>query len=233
MFVPADDPTVVALTSAVRSGDVRRLSELLAEHPHLATARFGDSDGMSREALHVATDWPGHFPGVAATIDVMIDAGANVNARFAGPHVETPLHWAASSDDVDALDALLDAGADIEADGGVLTGGPPLDDAVIFGQWNAARRLIERGATSKLFHAAALGDAARVAELLAPRPNQDVISSALWHACNGGQLETALLLLEAGGDPLWAGYDDRSPLQAARGSDNEELAAVMAAWAAG
>jgi ketosteroid isomerase-like protein len=35
-----------------------------------------------------------------------------------------PLHWAASSDDVEALDALLDAGADIEADGAVIGAAP-------------------------------------------------------------------------------------------------------------
>jgi hypothetical protein len=33
--------------------------------------------------------------------------GAHINAPFIGKHAETPLHWAASSDDVDALDALL------------------------------------------------------------------------------------------------------------------------------
>ena len=63
-------------------------------------------------------------------------AGADVNARFTGPHTETPLHWAASSDDVEALDALLDAGADIEGDGAVIGGGTPIADAVAFGQWN-------------------------------------------------------------------------------------------------
>ena len=96
-------------------------------------------------------------------------AGADVDARFAGPHTETPLHWAASSDDIEALDALLDAGADIEADGAVIGGGTPMADAVAFGQWAAARRLLERGARTNLWQAAALGLADRVREELAAR----------------------------------------------------------------
>lgn len=63
----------------------------------------------------------------------------------------TPLHWAESSDDVAVLDALLDAGADIEGAGAVIGDGTPLADAVAFGQWNAARRLIERGAQTTLW----------------------------------------------------------------------------------
>jgi hypothetical protein len=58
---------------------------------------------------------------------------------------------------VAALDALLDAGADIEARGAVIGGGTPLSDAVAFAQWNAARRLVERGARTELWEAAALG----------------------------------------------------------------------------
>ncbi|WP_374118822.1 ankyrin repeat domain-containing protein [Allokutzneria sp. A3M-2-11 16] len=100
---------------------------------------------MSRSLPHVATDWPGHFPRVAESIQALVEAGADVNARFRGPHEETPLHWAASSDDVAALDALLDAGADIETPGAVLGGGPPLADARGFKQWNVASRLVERG----------------------------------------------------------------------------------------
>jgi ankyrin repeat protein len=87
--------------------------------------------------LHVVTDWPGHFPNGATTVAVLVAAGADVNARFTGPHTETPLHWAASSDDVEALDALLDADADLEAPGAVIAGGTPLTDAVAFGQWHA------------------------------------------------------------------------------------------------
>jgi len=36
------------------------------------------------------------------------------------PATETLLHWAASSDDVAVLEALLDAGADIESPGSVI-----------------------------------------------------------------------------------------------------------------
>jgi ankyrin repeat protein len=73
----------------------------------------------SRTLLHVAADWPGHFPNGAATVEMLVEAGADVNARFDGRHTEAPLHWAASSDDVEVLDALLDHGADIESPGSV------------------------------------------------------------------------------------------------------------------
>ena len=92
--------------------------------PGLAVARVGN-DRESRTLLHVATDWPGHFPNGAATVAALVRAGADVNARFVGAHCETPLHWAASSDDVEILDALLDAGADIDADGAVIADGTP------------------------------------------------------------------------------------------------------------
>src|SRR5439155_3538242 len=124
-------------------GDVESLKRLLEENASLATARLGDPydcKGMSRSLLHVATDWPGHFPNGARTVVALIAAGAEVNARFTGSHTETPLHWAASSDDVAVLDALLDAGADIEAPGAVIGGGAPLADAVAVGQWKTAPR---------------------------------------------------------------------------------------------
>ena len=224
---------------AIHGGDVETLRRLLREVPGLARARIGDPEAcrpgaMSRTLLHVATDWPGHFPNVAETIGVLIEAGADPNARFTGPHTETPLHWAASSDDVDALDALLDAGADLEAPGAVIGGGTPLSDAVAFGQWKAARRLVERGARTSLWEAAALGMLDRVEGHFAPRPGSSAadegagptpeeITQAFWCACHGGERSTAEYLLDRGADVNWIGYDELTPLDAASRSGADAL----------
>ena len=150
----------------------RRCAQCSASEPDLATAYLGDPD-QARTALHVATDWPGHFPGVAATDRACSSPpGPTSTPRSSAAHAERPLHWAASSDDVEAIAALLAAGADLEAPGGVLTGGPPLDDAIVFDNLAAARALVAAGATVALFHAAALGLDDRVAELIPATPTR-------------------------------------------------------------
>jgi ankyrin repeat protein len=166
--------------------------------------------------IGAAVDWPGHFPNVRSTIETLVAAGADVNARCSVPHTEAPLHGPASSDDVEALDALLDAGADIEVPGAVIAGGTPLDDAVAFGQWNAARRLVERGARTAIWHAAALGLMDRIeshfAEGSAPAPHpwggaagnsNDDVNIAFWCACDGGQRIAAEYLVDRGADVNW------------------------------
>ncbi|MPY89659.1 MAG: ankyrin repeat domain-containing protein [Luteitalea sp.] len=224
----------VAVVEAIHTGDVQALKRLLAENPGLATARMGGDHvddacvggTMSRTLLHVATDWPGHFPNGAATVVTLVEAGADVNARFVGPHTETPLHWAASSNDVEVLDALLDAGADIEAPGAVIAGGTPLADAVAFGQWEAARRLVARGATTPLREAAALGLMERVERHWAgdDPPTPDQTTHACWYACHGGQQRAAQYLLERGADLNWVSTWDRlTPLDAARRSGHDQL----------
>ena len=220
-------PPEPPVTEVIRSGDAAELERLLRDRPELATARLGD--GMSRTLLHVVTDWPGHVPEAGAKIAALVAAGADVNARFTGPHSETPLHWAASCDDIEALDALLDAGADIEAVGAVIAGGSPMADAVAFGQWKAARRLLERGARTNLWQAAALGLLDRVRDELAktPPPPREELDNALWCAAHGGQRATAELLLDRGADPAWGGHDDLTPAQAAERSEARELAAWL------
>src|SRR4051794_26289285 len=116
-----DDPLAVAVVEAIRTGDVFALERLLGERPGLARGSLASAGcDEERSLLHVATDWPGHFANGPATVTALIGAGAVVDDRFVGPHSETPLHWAASSDDVEVLDVLIDAGADVEARGGVI-----------------------------------------------------------------------------------------------------------------
>jgi uncharacterized protein len=229
MTIDTEDPLAVAAVEAIHSGDLPTLRRLLSEHPDLATARLGDDDpdGMSRTLLHVATDWPGHFPNGAATVALLVEAGADVNARFHGPHAETPMHWAASSDDVEVLDALLDAGADIEATGGVIAGGTPLTDARAFGQWRAAHRLVERGAQTTLQDVATLGLMDRLEEYFTAEtpPGPDEIDQAFWGACHGGQRGSAEYLLDRGADVNWIPpWEQLTPLDAAQRSDAAELA---------
>jgi len=225
--LPADDSRAVALSEAIRAGDVGAVERLLAEHGDLATARFVDPRcGEERSALHVATDWPGHFPNGRAVVARLIAAGADVDAAFGGRHAERPLHWAASSDDVDVLDALVEAGADIEAPGSINNGGSPLADAVAFGQWRAARRLAELGARVNLWQAAALGLGDPLERLLEadPPPERDDVTNAFWCACHGGQRATAERLLARGADINWIGHDGLTPLDTAVRSDAHELA---------
>ena len=228
----ADDPAAIALVRAIHDGDVASLELQLHDRPSLGAARIVDERGTSRTLLHVVADWPGHFPRGARSVAVLAAAGADVDAHVS--HVTssgataTALHWAASSDDVDVIDALLDAGANIEEPGASFTGGPAMSDAVIFAQWNAARRLLERGATTTIWQAAALGLADRVQALCASEPpTAEQITNAFWHACRGGQRATAELLLERGAQVNWIGHDRKTPYDAARASGNEALLAWL------
>jgi ankyrin repeat protein len=229
----AVEPLAVVVTDAIRGGRTDALKMLLEQNAGLATATIADGCGGARTLLHVATDWPGNLPNGAETVSLLIAMGANVNARFIGRHSETPLHWAASCDDVAVLDALLDHGADIEAPGAVIAGGTPLADAVAFGQWKAARRLVERGARSNLWQAAGLGLLERVQEYFASDPpSTDEITKAFWLACHGGQRGTAEYLMQRGADIRWVGYDKLTPMEAARRSGAGELADWLASLTA-
>jgi len=213
-----DSETEAALVTAIRTGDLDAVRRLTDQVPGLASRPLGVAGG--RTPLHVTTDWPGYFPDAPATARILLAAGADPNARGVGRNPETPLHWAASSDDVDVADVLIDAGADLEAAHGSI--GTPLDNAIGYGCWNVARRLVERGArVDKLWHVAALGMTARLGELLAAAPSTQDLDEAFWQACAGGQLRAAQALLRAGANPqARPGYaQQRALVDVVRGSD--------------
>jgi uncharacterized protein len=221
--VDTRDSVAIATVRAIRTGDTESLASLLSQHHGLVSEQIHDT----RTPLYVVADWPGYFPAGPATVRLLIEAGADPNAVADGPQAETPLHWAASSDDADVAEALISGGADIETPGGTI--GTPLDNAIGYGCWNVARLLVQRGAqVTRLWHAAALGLMTQVEELLAasPAPSPDDITEAFWQACHGGQRRTAERLLASGADPhATPAYSDQTAAQIAAdpGTQRENL----------
>jgi hypothetical protein len=212
------DATIPELVSAILEGNTERIAGMLANDATLATATL---PGNPRSMLHHATDWPGHRPNVAATIALLVDAGADPDVAMPpgeDPAVaERPLHWAASCNDAAAVDALADAGADVDAPGGIFGGCTPYEEAIIFEQYDAARHLLARGATNYLPGAAALGADELIDDFFDAEGNvrtdtgvlphwnsvpaaQTVLDRAFQFACRAGHLDIAKRLLERGAD---------------------------------
>lgn len=211
------------IVEAIRAGDVAGLEALISDDPDLVSAPL---DSAGRTPLHIATDWPGYFPNGPQIVQSLLAAGADPNARTTVPAApETPLHWAASTDDLEVAAALIDGGADLDAAGGSI--GTPLANAVGYGCWHVARLLVERGATVEtLWQAAALGLLPHVEQMMTQpaRPSQTEINNAFWHACHGGQRRTAEYLLSQGADPnAIPAYATQSAAEAAASDTRRQL----------
>ena len=159
-WLPQDNKAAIELRLAVHAGDMDAIQRLLQSDPELATARLVGRNEGSSAPLHLVTDWPGYFPSGPAIVRLLIGAGADPNALTishgtrSSQGSETPLHYAASSDDVDVAEALIDGGADLEVPDGSI--GTTLDNAIGYACWDVARLLVARGArVDKAWHAAA------------------------------------------------------------------------------
>jgi ankyrin repeat protein len=223
-WIPGDDRAAVDLRAAVRAGDVGAIQAMLRADPGLARARLGSTDSGSETALHVVAGWPGYYPDGRQIAELLMGAGADPNALTTsrgssepGPGSETPLHWAASNDDLDVAEALIDGGADLETPGGSI--GTPLDNAVGYACWHVARLLVSRGArVDKAWQAGALGMVDRLDAILGSDPPAEQVSQAFWHACAAGQRRAAEYLLSRGADLNWEpDYADGTPLDSAEG----------------
>ena len=142
----------------LNSRDLSRLTNLLAEHPELATSQLEHwADRARGEPLgyvtmmrfnHDRLGLPAELPGTGAIARALIEAGAPVNGRPGDK--ETPLITAASCGDAEVAQVLIDAGADIEAvsapDSGGVPSGTALEHAAVFSMTDVVDVLVAAGA---------------------------------------------------------------------------------------
>ncbi len=170
---------------------------------------------MSRDFLRAVGEGP--IAEVRAALDA--DPGlVNVVADnpYWGGRVQ-PLHLAVTWDRPPVIDLLLERGADPSGENEGYGGWSPLAIAATKGRPEIVERLLAAGAVVGPFEAAALGRVAELRDALAADPSlarrRMADRTSLLHLA--ADRATALLLLEAGADPLSVDDYGGTPLSAA------------------
>lgn len=206
----------------IQEGDVEGLRSQLNQYPHLARWQdHADSQGSRGTLLHEASgrgmlEWPENAHLIAGTL---IKAGATVCKPRNNQQQETPLHQAASVNNVPVTKVLLQAGADTEEpgrfDGTIDTA---LGYALFYGMNEKNQRfpincpdiLVKYGARVYLPFAAAMGYLSRVKSFFNPDHSllpeaglgkpELTLQQAFLFACQQGQIEVSEYLLYRGVD---------------------------------
>lgn len=182
---------------AVRGRVSRAIVEAI-EREDLSTlrARVTSRESATAHLLHAVR------AGSLATVKLLLGAGADPNVWDREPHQGMSLHFA---EDCGILDALLEAGADLEA--ATDDGATPLIEAVTARRLDVVARLLSAGAavTATTFAG----------------------SSALHRAASSGDTEIARVLLAAGADLFALDSKGQTPMDRARSRGREDVLALL------
>ena len=194
------------------------------------------------------TSWSGRTPlHLAGSVDKarrLIDAGAKVNARDQAGR--TPLHSATLNANTELMDLLLSRGAFIDA--ADYFGLSPLcmiameagqrcrtcsGGTICIDYKPVIDLLLARGARVSIFTACALGDRARVAELLGMdaslvRARIRLRESPLHVAAAHGHAQIVSILLDHHADPKAVDYHGATPLRVAAMNGHLQVAELLA-----
>jgi hypothetical protein len=221
------NPEAVPLYYAVMLG-FRDLAEyLITEHPEHVNAR----GGRHSTPMHAAVD-----EGHANIISLLVEHGANMEARTSNIDRGTPLNRAAWGGRLEIGQYLLDRGADINARDCDLS--TPLIQAVAEEHVEFARMLLDRGADinardnylrTPLIHAVFVRRRMEIARMLLERGAEIDAQAgrggtALSSAVASGNTEAMQLLLEHGADvnltvchdKSWDVYNDKTQQEIVR-----------------
>jgi ankyrin repeat protein len=196
----------------------RNLIEMARERGHEQIAQMLEQERERRgRVVAQPTDHPIHKAsalGRAEAVRTLLDADATL-ASLGSRRGVTPLHCAVLGGSRQAVNLLLDRGANIHARA---PGDLQAIDFAIWGERGSSvnddivRLLVSRGATYDLTIASAIGDLAGVRQMLDDTPSR--ISEArpsgrrpLSAAVELGRDDIARLLLERGANPRWAPAD--------------------------
>lgn len=189
------------LRQTLDAGDASGLSRLLAEDPELASrqhkwragCRIGPCQPIGYLAQARFNGYTRHIESAALT-RLLLAAGAPVNGN-AGDG-ETPLITAVSYGEAAVTQALIEAGANLEATGYAVPSGTALAHAIEFGAPHLVDMLIAAGARVRtLREAAGAGD---LGDQLALVVDQEERAQALRAAALCGRLAVIDELLAAG-----------------------------------
>ncbi len=123
----ATEPFLAAF-QALLSGDIATLQALLRGNPHLAQDRGTNGNSLLNLAVSIAAKT--NTDVGLALVQALLDAGADVND--ANDRGSTPLHQAGYSNQCAVATALVDSGADLDAEAHG-SGGTPLIFALFWG----------------------------------------------------------------------------------------------------
>jgi ankyrin repeat protein len=193
-----------------------------------ATAKSRSNSGT--DALTVAST----YRGTAAAIQLLLDAGAEVQAPEGVRTRHSPLAFTAMTGDLENARRLLARAAEPSAEA--------LSEAVTFGNADIVRELVKAGADSSihehsginLLHWATIANRSSVIPVLAEAhvPLNDTDESGftpLMYAAtlDHGNTDTLLEILKAGADRSIRNAEGRTPLQQARRLKHSQLADAL------
>jgi ankyrin repeat protein len=191
------------LQEAVQFKDLERAREAL---------RHGaDPNGVFHDDNHTALFWAA-FSGQGELVGLLLDAGATVSAELASD--STSLHVTAEAGDLPMVTLLLAADGSCALNVFDYMGYTPLMYAVREGKIQVARLLLEMGADVNVHDEQQIGPTALMVAV--EKSNNDL------------RPDIIELLLQAGADPLIAGWMQTTPLDQVRRRQKPEGLRVAA-----